>query len=91
MAETDGLSFTVTEAAELLGMPRTMLSRLCDAGRIPCFDAGSTRRIDAATVQKILQERERIKTESRHTIQTAEERRRIRAATAAEARTIPGL
>ncbi len=53
--------------------------------------AGSTRRIDAATVQEILQERERIKTESRHAIQTAEERRRIRVATAAGAGTIPGL
>jgi hypothetical protein len=64
-------------------MPQTMLRRLCDAGRIPSIDAGSTRRIVAATVHKILQERERIKTESRHAIETAEERRRLRAATAA--------
>jgi excisionase family DNA binding protein len=72
---TDGSSFTVTEAAELLGMPQTMLSRLCDEGRIPCVGYGTTRRIDAATVHTILHERARIK--------TAEERRRIRAATAA--------
>ena len=85
LAETDGSSFTVTEAAQLLGMPRTMLSRLCDEGRIPCVDAGSNRRIDAATVQTILHERARIKTEARDAIETAEERRRIRADTAAGA------
>lgn len=84
-AATDGSSFTVTEAAQLLGMPQTMLSRLCDEGRIPCVDAGSNRRIDAATLQIILHERARIKTDARDAIETAEERRRIRAATAAGA------
>jgi excisionase family DNA binding protein len=83
LAETDGSSFTITEAAELLGMPQTLLSRLCDEGRIPSVAAGLTRRIDAATVQTILHERARIKTEARDAIETAEERRRIRAATAA--------
>lgn len=34
-AATDGSSFTVTEAAELLGMPQTLLSRLCEEGRVP--------------------------------------------------------
>jgi excisionase family DNA binding protein len=82
-AETDGLSFTVTEAAELLGMPQTLLSRFCDDGRIPCVGYGTTRRIDAATVHTILHERARIKTDARKAIGTAEERRRIRAATAA--------
>jgi excisionase family DNA binding protein len=82
-AKTDGLSFTVTEAAELLGMPQTLLSRFCDDGRIPCVDAGLNRRIDADTVQTILHERARIKTEARNAIETTEERRRIRAATAA--------
>lgn len=82
-AATDGSSFTVTEAAELLGMPQTMLGRFCDDGRIPCVDAGSNRRIDADTVQTILHERARIKAEARNAIETAEERRRIRAATAA--------
>jgi excisionase family DNA binding protein len=78
LAETHGSSFTITEAAELLGMPQTLLSRFCDDGRIPSVDAGSNRRIDADTVQTILHERARIKTEARNGLQNAEERRRIR-------------
>ena len=71
LAATDGSSFTVTEAAELLGMPLTLLSRLCDEGRIPSVAAGLTRRIDAATVQTILHERARIKTDARKAIGSA--------------------
>lgn len=91
LAATDGSSFTVTEAAELLGMPQTLLSRLCDEGRIPSVAAGLTRRIDAATVQTILHERARIKADARKAIGTAEERRRTRAATAAGFGTIREL
>ena len=72
-------------------MPQTLLSRLCDEGRILSVDAGSTRRIDAATVQTILHERARIKTDARNAIETAEERRRTRAATAAGNGTIREL
>ena len=72
-------------------MPQTMLSRLYDKGRVPSIGAGPTQRIGAATVQTILYERDRINTEARHAIQTAEERRRLRAATAAGAGTISDL
>ena len=81
----------VSSLAELLGMPLTLLSRLCDEGRIPSVAAGLTRRIDAATVQTILHERARIKTDARKAIGTAEERRRTRAATAAGFGTIREL
>ena len=64
-------------------MPQTLLSRLCDEGRIPSAGDSPTRRIDAATVQTILHERARIKTDARNAMENAEERRRTRAATAA--------
>jgi excisionase family DNA binding protein len=68
VAKTDGSSFTVTEAAEVLGMPQTMLSRFCEEGRIPIVSNSPTRRIDADTVQTILHERARIKAEARRAI-----------------------
>ena len=82
-AVADGKPLTTTEAAELLGMSRTLLTRMCNDGRIPSFTVGTSLRIDSDTVMTILRERGRIKTEARHAVATAEERRRDRAALAA--------
>jgi len=82
-AVADGKPLTTTEAAELLGMSRTLLTRMCNEGRIPSYTVGTSLRIDADTVLTILRERGRIKTEARHAVATADERRRDRAAVAA--------
>lgn len=82
-AVADGKPLTTTEAAELLGMSRTLLTRLCNEGRIPSYTVGTSLRIDSDTVMTILRERGRIKTEARHAVATADERRRERAARAA--------
>ena len=82
-AVADGKPLTTTEAAELLGMSRTLLTRLCNEGRIPSFTVGTSLRVDAETVMTILRERGRIKTEAGHAVATAEDRRRDRAAVAA--------
>ena len=78
-AVADGKPLTTTEAAELLGMSRTLLTRLCNEGSIPSYTVGTSLRIDADTVMTILRERGRVKTEARHAVTTAEERRRARA------------
>ncbi len=82
-AVASGKPLTTTEAAELLRMSRTHLSRLCKEGRIPSFTVGNSLRIDSETVMKILRERGRIRVEAREAAATAEDRRRARAARAA--------
>lgn len=82
-AVASGKPLTTTEAAELLGMSRTHLSRLCKEGRVPSFTVGNSLRIDSDTVMTILRERGRIRTEAREAVATAEDRRRERAARAA--------
>lgn len=79
-AVASGKPLTTTEAAELLGMSRTHLARLCKQGRIPSFLVGNSTRIDSDTVMTILRERGRIRTEAREAVATAEDRRRERAA-----------
>lgn len=82
-AVASGKPLTTTEAAELLGMSRTHLTRLCKEGRVPSFEVGNSLRIDSETVMTILRERGRIRTEAREAAATAEDRRRERAARAA--------
>lgn len=82
-AVASGKPLTTTEAAELLGMSRTHLSRLCKEGRVPSFMVGNSLRIDSDTVMTILRERGRIRTQAREAASTAEDRRRERAARAA--------
>lgn len=81
-AVVQGRSLTTTEAAELLGMSRTLLTRLCDEALIPSFTVGSSLRVDADTVITILRERDRVKHEARQAMATADDRRRSRAAEA---------
>lgn len=83
-AVASGKPLTTTEAAELLGMSRTHLTRLCKEGRVPSFTVGNSLRIDSETVMTILRERGRIRTEAREAAATAEDRRRERAARAAD-------
>lgn len=82
-AVASGKPLTTTEAAELLGMSRTHLRRLCIEGRVPSFTVGNSLRIDSGTVMTILRERGRIRVEAREAAATAEDRRRERAARAA--------
>jgi excisionase family DNA binding protein len=82
-AVSSGKPLTTTEAAELLGMSRTHLARLCNEGRIPSHKVGNSRRIDAETVLTILRERSRARIEANEAASTAEARRRQRAARAA--------
>lgn len=74
---------TSNEAAKLLGMSRTHLTRLCDEGRIGSFSVGNALRVPADEVMRILTERGRAKTQARETAATADDRRRARAARAA--------
>lgn len=82
-AVANGKPLTTTEAAALLGMSRTHLTRLCKEGRIPSFQIGTSLRIDSDTVVTILKERSRARFEADRAVETAEERRRARAARAA--------
>ena len=82
-AVATGKPLTSTEAAKLLGMSRTHLTRLCDDGRIESFAVGSALRIPADEVMRILTERGRVKTQAREAAATADIRRRARAARAA--------
>lgn len=82
-AVANGKPLTTTEAAKLLGMSRTHLTRLCTEGRIPSFRVGSSLRVDAETVTAILQERSRARLEAENAVKSAETRRRARAARAA--------
>jgi excisionase family DNA binding protein len=82
-AVADGKPLTTTEAAELLGMSRTLLTRLCNEGRVPSHTVGTSLRIDAETVMTILRERGRVKDEARQAVATGDERRLARAAHAA--------
>lgn len=78
-----GKPLTSSEAAKLLGMSRTHLTRLCDEGRIDSFTVGNALRIPADEVMRILTERGRAKMQSREAVATADDRRRARAARAA--------
>ena len=82
-AVATGKALTTSEAAELLGMSRTYLSRLCDEGRVPSYAVGTSRRIEAETVMTILRERSRLREEGRAAAATRDERRLRRAARAA--------
>jgi len=82
-AVASGKPLTTTEAADLLGMSRTHLARLCKEGRIPSFPIGNSLRIDSETVMTILRDRGRLRVEAREAAATAEDRRRARAARAA--------
>lgn len=82
-AVATGKPLTSTEAAKLLGMSRTHLTRLCDEGRIESFTVGNALRIPADDVMRILTERGRVKTQAREAAATADDRRRARAARAA--------
>lgn len=82
-AVAKGKPLTTSEAAGLLGMSRSHLSKLCSAGRVPSYQVGSATRIDSETVMQILRERGRVRSEAREAIDSAEERRRARAARAA--------
>jgi len=79
-AVATGKPLTSTEAAKLLGMSRTHLSRLCDEGRIESFTVGNAVRIPADEVMRILTERGRVTTQARQAAATADARRRARAA-----------
>jgi excisionase family DNA binding protein len=79
-AVATGKPLTTSEAAELLGMSRTYLTRLCDEGRIPSYTVGTSRRIEAETVMTILRERSRARDEARAAASTRDERRPRRAA-----------
>lgn len=82
-AVASGKPLTTTEAANLLGMSRTHLSRLCKEGRVPSFPVGNSLRIESETVMTILRERGHIRIEAREAAATAEDRRRARATRAA--------
>lgn len=73
---------TTTEAASVLGMSRTHLTRLCKEGRIPSFNVGNSIRIEAEVVMRILRDREQIRIEATKASETAEDRRRERVARA---------
>jgi excisionase family DNA binding protein len=79
-AVATGKALTTSEAAELLGMSRTYLTRLCDEGRIPSYAIGASRRIEAETVMTILRARSRTRDEARSATSTRDERRLRRAA-----------
>lgn len=82
-AVATGKPLTSTEAAKLLGMSRTHLTRLCEEDRIESFTVGNALRIPADEVMRVLTERGRVKTEAREAAVTADDRRRARAARAA--------
>lgn len=83
-AVAGGKPLTSSEAAKLLGMSRTHLARLCDEGRIESFQVGNALRVPADEVMRILTERGRAKTDARDAVATADQRRRARAARAAD-------
>jgi excisionase family DNA binding protein len=74
-----GKPLTSTEAAKLLSMSRTHLTRLCDEGRIESFTVGNALRIPGDEVMRILAERGRAKTDAREAAASADQRRRARA------------
>jgi len=79
-AVATGKPLTSTEAAKLLGVSRTHLTRLCEEGRIESFTVGNALRIPADEVMRILTERGRVKTQAREAAATADDRRRARSA-----------
>ncbi len=77
---TTGKPLTTTEAASVLGMSRTHLTRLCDEGHIENFMVGTARRVPAEEVMRTLTARGAAKTDAREAAATADDRRRARAA-----------
>lgn len=82
-AVATGKPLTSNEAAKLLGMSRSHLTRLCDEGRIESFPVGNALRVPAEEVVRILTERGRATSQAREAAASAEQRRRARAARAA--------
>lgn len=82
-AVATGKPLTSNEAAKLLGMSRTHLTRLCDEGRIESFPVGNALRVPAEEVLRILTERGRATSQAREAAASADQRRRARAARAA--------
>jgi excisionase family DNA binding protein len=82
-AVATGKPLTSTEAAKLLGMSRSYLTRLCEEGRIESFIVGNALRVSAEEVLRILAERGRATAQAREAAATADQRRRTRAARAA--------
>lgn len=78
-----GQPLTSTKAAEVLGMSRSHLLRLCDEGRVPSHRVGNARRIDADVIIEILAARTQARTQAVTAGDTADARRRARAAKAA--------
>lgn len=74
---------TSNEAAKALGMSRTLLTRLCEEGRIESFKVGNALRVHGEEVARILNERSHATIEGREAAASAESRRRDRAARAA--------
>jgi excisionase family DNA binding protein len=83
-AVATGKPLSTTEAAKLLGMSRTHLTRLCEDGHVDSFMIGTARRVPAEEVFRILSARGAAKTAAREAAATADERRRTRAARRAE-------
>lgn len=79
----DTKPLTSSEAAKLLGVSRTHLSRLCAEGAVQSFTVGNALRISAAEVQRILSDRARAKSEARSAVESADQRRLERAARSA--------
>ena len=82
-AVATGKPLTSNEAAKLLGMSRTHLTRRCDEGRIESFPVGNALRVPAEEVLRILTERGRATSQAREAAASADQRRRARAARAA--------
>ena len=80
LAVANGKPLTSTEAATALGMSRSLLTRLCEEGRIESFSNGNALRIPATEVMRILNERANAKADARVAATTADQRRRARAA-----------
>jgi len=75
-----GKDLSSTEAAELLGMSRTHLARMCDEGRIAHHRNGTHLRISSDEIMRILAARGKATTDARMAAATADQRRRQRAA-----------
>ena len=77
---TGSKDLTSTQAADVLGVSRAHLMRMCDEGRIGNYKTGSHLRIPVPEITRILAERSRAMAEARQASATADQRRRDRAA-----------
>ena len=73
----------MTDAADILGMSCSFLTRMCEDGRVPSHAVGNTPCVAVSDVIVFQRERARLKVEARETRATAEHRRLVRAALAA--------